>query len=106
MTTFALASLIPIAALVAMACLWCPRTWMEWKPRVVIVLILFAAGVYAARPFLRGTNVGTGEGYNYSLSVADAVTQARSGNFPALVGQTEFAFNGRVHPLRTAPWYC
>jgi len=106
MTTFAFASLIPIATLMAMACLWCPRTWKEWKPRVVTVLVLFAAGIYAARPFLRGTYVGTGEAYNYSLSVADAVTQSRSGVFPALVGQTEFAFNGRIHPLRTAPWYC
>jgi hypothetical protein len=55
---------------------------------------------------LRGTYVGTGEAYNYSLSLADAVTQARSGVFPVLVGQTEFAFNGRIHPVRTAPWYC
>jgi hypothetical protein len=48
--------------------------------------------------------VGTGESYNYSLSVADAVTQMRSGVIPPLVGQTEFAFNGRIHPLRTAPY--
>ena len=106
MPVFALASLIPIATLLAMACLWCPRTWTEWKPRVVLVVILFASGVVAARPFFRGTYVGTGEAYNYSLSLADAVTQARSGVFPALVGQTEFAFNGRIHPLRTGPWYC
>jgi hypothetical protein len=70
------------------------------------VLLLFAVGIYASAPFLRGTYVGTGEAYNYSLSLADAVTQARSGVFPVLVGQTEFAFNGRIHPLRTAPWYC
>jgi hypothetical protein len=30
----------------------------------------------------------------------------RAGYFPAMVGQTEFAFNGRIHPLRTAPWFC
>ncbi len=73
-----------------------------WGP----LLVLFSVGIYAAEPFLRGTFVGTGEAYNYGLSVADAVTQARSGVFPVLVGQTEFAFNGRIHPLRTAPWYC
>ena len=89
-----------------MGCLSWPKTWPEWKPRVLTVLILFGAGVYAAEPFLRGTYVGTGEAYNYSLSIADAVTQARSGVFPVLVGQTEFAFNGRIHPLRTAPLYC
>jgi hypothetical protein len=106
MTTFAIACLVPIATLLGMACLWCPRNWKEWKPRVLTVLILFAAGVYAASPFFRGTYVGTGEAYNYGLSVADAVTQARAGVFPVLVGQTEFAFNGRIHPVRTAPGYC
>jgi hypothetical protein len=106
MTSFAIACLVPVTALLAMACFRCPRTWVEWKPRVVTVLFLFAAGIYAASPFLRGTYVGTGEAYNYSLSLADAVTQERAGVFPVLVGQTEFAFNGRVHPVRTAPAYC
>jgi len=106
MTPLALATLIPFATLLAMACLSRPGTLRAWMPRVVTVLVLFAGGTYAAKPFLHGTYVGTGEAYNYSLSVADAVTQARSGVFPVLVGQSEFAFNGRIHPLRTAPWYC
>jgi hypothetical protein len=106
MTMLVIACLVPVATLLAMAAARCPRTWDEWKPRVGTVLLLFLVGVYAAEPFLRGTFVGTGEAYNYDLSVADAVTQARSGVFPVLVGQTEFAFNGRIHPLRTAPWYC
>lgn len=90
----------------AMAAIRCPQTWIEWKPRVLTVAVLFAVGIYASGPFLHGTYVGTGESYNYSLSIADAVTQERSGVFPVLVGQSEYAFNGRVHPLRTAPWYC
>src|SRR5271157_5774816 len=106
MTTFAIASLVPIATFLAMACLGCPRTWKEGRTKALPVLILFAAGTYAAAPFLRSTYVGTGEAYNYNLSIADAVTQFRAGVFPVLVGQTEFAFNGRIHPVRTAPLFC
>lgn len=65
---------------------------------------LLLAGVLAAAPFLTTGPVGTNEAYNYSLGLADAVTQLRAGEVPVLAGQTEFAFNGRVHPLRTAPY--
>ena len=68
------------------------------------LLLVVLAGLFAAGPFLSPRGLGTSEAYNYSLSVADAVTQFRGGTFPVLVGQTEFAFNGRVHPLRTAPY--
>jgi hypothetical protein len=106
MTIFAIACSIPIATLLAMAAMRCPRSLSEWAPRILTVAILFGIGLYCCGLFLRDTYVGTGEAYNYSLSIADAVTQSRSGVFPVLVGQTEFAFNGRIHPLRTAPWYC
>jgi hypothetical protein len=65
---------------------------------------LLAIGLYSASPFLSDRMLGTGEAYNYSLSVADAVTQMRAGVFPPLAGQTLYAFNGRVHPLRNAPY--
>jgi hypothetical protein len=35
----------------------------------------------------------------------DFLTQVRSGIFPVWTGQTEFAFNGAVYPLRAAPFY-
>lgn len=73
---------------------------MKWK---TIVLVL-AAGLLAAAPFLTNGPVGTTEAYNYSLALADTVTQFRGGTIPVLAGQTEFAFNGRIHPLRTAPY--
>lgn len=72
--------------------------------KLAIAAGLLCIGLVAASPFLCQRMVGTGESYNYSLSVADAVTQMRSGVIPPLVGQTEFAFNGRIHPLRTAPY--
>lgn len=70
---------------------------MKW------ILIAVLAGALAASPFLTCRALGTKEAYNYSLAVADAVTQFRAGEVPMLVGQTEYAFNGRIHPLRTAP---
>jgi len=48
--------------------------------------------------------VGSGEAYNYSLALADGVQQIRAGVLPPLVGQTEYAWNGRVHPLRDGPY--
>jgi hypothetical protein len=65
---------------------------------------LLAVGLAAASPFFTDRMVGTGEAYNYSLSVADAVTQMRAGIIPPLAGKTEYAFNGRIHPLRDAPY--
>lgn len=73
---------------------------MKWIPLTVLAL----AGLFAAGPFLTSRALGTREAYNYHLSVADAVTQFRNGTLPVLAGQTEFAFNGRIHPLRTAPY--
>jgi hypothetical protein len=71
---------------------------------VAVGAALLAVGLLAASPFLNRGMVGTGEAYNYSLSVADALTQMRGGVVPPLAGQTEYAFNGRIHPLRNAPY--
>lgn len=68
------------------------------------MLALFAAGLFTAAPFITTHGVGTGESNNYHLALADAVTQLRAGEIPPLVGQTEYAFNGRIHPLRNAPY--
>ncbi len=70
---------------------------MKWP------IAVLAVGLFAAGPFLTSRALGTREAYNYSLATADAVSQFRAGELPVLAGQTEFAFNGRVHPLRTAP---
>jgi hypothetical protein len=65
---------------------------------------LLLVGLLAASPFLSKGLVGTGEAFNYSLSVADSLKQMQSGVIPPLAGQTEYAFNGRIHPLRNAPY--
>ncbi|HVW20917.1 MAG TPA: hypothetical protein VHC86_06845 [Opitutaceae bacterium] len=65
---------------------------------------LFIVGLVAAEPFLTHRAVGTGEAYNYSLALEDGLIQLRAGEIPPLAGQTEYAFNGRIHPLRNAPY--
>jgi len=75
--------------------------WRWWLSVVFVGL----AGVGGAWPFFSDNAMGTGEALNYHFAVADANAQLRSGEFPAFVGQTEFAYNGRVHPLRTAPYF-
>ena len=69
------------------------------------VAVLFAAGLFTAGPFLSERWLGAGDSMNYSDAVADTVVQLRQGVFPVLVGQSEYAFNGRVHPLRSAPLF-
>jgi len=71
---------------------------MKW------ILAVVLAGLVAAAPFLTSRALGTSEAYNYSLAVADAVLQERAGTWPALAGQSEYAFNSRIHPVRTAPY--
>lgn len=49
--------------------------------------------------------IGTGDALWYAQILADFVTQLRDGHFPVFVGQTEWAWNGAVYPLRVAPLY-
>ncbi len=81
------------------------RTAQRTRPLVTLftILALTGIGLFAALPFLTSHGVGTGEAANYRLALADAIEQLRAGHLP-LVGQTEYAFNGRVHPLRNAPY--
>ncbi len=77
-----------------------------WSPAEALrlgLLTLVCLGI--SGPFINDQGLGTGEATNYSLAVADTVIQARAGLFPVHVGQTEYAFNGRVHPLRTAVYF-
>lgn len=66
--------------------------------------LLGALAIVLSFPHLTDQAVGTGEAYNYSLALADALTQLRAGEAPVFVGQTEYAWNGRIHPLRSAPY--
>jgi hypothetical protein len=99
---FAVLLLVPIAMFAISRRL---RLNPESRGRTAVrTAALFAVGLTIASPFLTPHAVGTGEAYNYSLALADGVTQMRAGEVPPLAGQTEYAFNGRVHPLRNAPY--
>jgi hypothetical protein len=74
------------------------------RKRLLPFSLALLLGLLAASPFATRRAVGSGEAYNYSLALADGVTQIRSGVLPPLVGQTEYAWNGRIHPLRDAPY--
>ncbi len=61
------------------------------------------AGTMAVRPFYHSGELGSGDAHWYTLMLGDYVTQLRAGVFPVWVGQSLFAFNGAVSPLRLAP---
>jgi hypothetical protein len=79
------------------------QSWAATRGRSLGIVL--AAGLFIAAPFFTNRGLGTSEAYNYSLAVADFVTQVRAGEFPVLVGQSDYAWNGRIHPLRTAPYF-
>lgn len=66
---------------------------------------LLCAGIWLLHPFLTSRQMGTGDALWYANMLADFVTQWRAGIFPVFVGQTEYAFNGAIYPLRVAPLY-
>lgn len=78
----------------------CKQGWGE-ELRLGL-LPLLAVACY--RPFLHPGFFGGTDAQSYVNGLADTLQQARSGVFPVLVGQTEFMFQGVIHPLRTAPW--
>lgn len=67
--------------------------------------LLLVTGCWLFHPFMTGRQIGAGDALWYANMLADFVTQWRAGIFPVFVGQTEFAFNGAVYPLRVAPLY-
>jgi hypothetical protein len=68
-------------------------------------LILAGGATALFLPYYHNGRVGTGDAQWYTGMLADFVTQLRAGVFPAWVGQSEYAFNGAVSPLRFAPWF-
>jgi hypothetical protein len=69
------------------------------------LMLVECAGLFSTWPYLHAGLVGAGDIYHYALQMGDAVTQARHGVFPLLVGQSAYAFNGNIHTIRTAPYY-
>jgi hypothetical protein len=77
------------------------RSWSEAARR----LLLLAAGLILMCPFATRNLVGGGDMLHYVRQLDDFRAQVSAGVFPVMVGQSEHAFNGDIHPLRTAPYF-
>jgi hypothetical protein len=75
------------------------------RQEVLRWLILTSVAFWLFGPFLTSRLIGAGDALWYTQMLADFVLQWRDGAFPVFVGQSEFAFNGAVYPLRVAPAY-
>ena len=76
-----------------------------WGTEVARLALLAAAATWLLHPFATTRQVGAGDALWYANMLADFVLQLRAGVFPVFVGQTDYAFNGAVYPLRVAPFY-
>ena len=76
-----------------------------WGTEVARLALLAAAATWLLHPFATTRQVGAGDALWYANMLADFVLQLRARVFPVFVGQTDYAFNGAVYPLRVAPFY-
>ncbi len=88
--------------------------WRRWQARSdavkaeplaepARVLCLLAGAGAAVLPFFTDHWVGGTDARWYGYMVRDFLEQWRAGGPPVFIGQGEFAWNGGVHPFRTAP---
>lgn len=78
----------------------------RWSPADgAALLVLTVLALLTVRPYWGDPLVGGGDSYFYGLQVADAVTQLRAGVLPLFAGQSDYAFNGNINSLRTAPYF-
>ena len=68
-------------------------------------LAVGASATFAVLPFYFSGAVGSGDAHWYTVMLSDFITQLRAGVFPVWVGQSQYAFNGAVSPLRYAPGF-
>jgi hypothetical protein len=73
--------------------------WTE----VVRILILVAAALCVISPFMTALRLGGVDAFWYANMVRGVTDQIAAGHFPVPVGQGPLAWNGGVHPFRTAP---
>ena len=68
-------------------------------------VVLGLVATVALYPFYFSGSIGSGDAHWYGLMLSDFVRQLRSGAFPVWAGQSIYAFNGAVSPLRYAPGF-
>jgi hypothetical protein len=82
---------------IRMACPDQPLEILRW-------LAMAGAATALMLPYYGRQGTGGGDAYWYVVMLADLAIQLRHGVFPVWIGQSEYAFNGAVSPLRLAPW--
>jgi hypothetical protein len=84
----------------------CTRGTVPWTTtETVRRLAAVALGAGTVWSFAATVPIGAGDASWYAATLADVITQVRSGVFPVFVGQSEFQFNGSVFPVRVAPLF-
>lgn len=103
---------IALAAATSVASVWAQRLFVRQARRTRSALSeacrwwgLTAICLWLIQPYATPHLVGGGDAHHYAQQLADAGEQARHGEFQLFVGQSAFAFNGDIHPLRTAPYF-
>jgi len=85
---------------------WAVRSaWPNQPMEIFRWLAVAAAGTALMLPYYGRQQTGSGDAYWYVIMLADLVAQLRHGVFPVWIGQSEYAFNGAVSPLRLAPCF-
>ncbi len=68
-------------------------------------VLLVAAALALTYPFLSPLIIGGTDAKWYAFMLADYLGQLRAGHFPIAVGEGPLAWNGGIHPFRSAPLY-
>ena len=100
-----------VVGVTVVVALW--RVWLAWRVRrgadplaePLRVLLVGVAPLVVLLPFFTDRLMGGTDARWYALMLHDFIEQLRGGVFPVFVGQGEFAWNGGVHPFRSAPVY-
>lgn len=101
-----LGATVALALVAFRACFFAARTtWPDQPLEAARWIFLGMAATVVMRQFYTTTAIGSGDAHWYAVMLADFVTQLRAGVFPVWAGQSEFAFNGAISPLRFAPWF-
>ncbi len=95
---------LPLHALVRGVYLWCRGTLPAAPLETTRLVLIAGTGFFFYGAFATSGSVGSGDAYWYCIMNADFVSQWRLGVFPVFAGQTEYAFNGAISPLRFAPY--
>lgn len=96
------------AVLLAVWRWWCARSAAVRAAELaepLRLLLVVAVAIWVMAPLFTAKSVGGTDARWYAYMLQDFLTQWRTDGPPVFIGQGEFAWNGAVHPFRSAPVY-